>query len=329
MGAATGVPNGFFATFCSWLNAQMATYIGDNTARLANVLEPAFVTCATLYVMAWGYLHLTGQVQEPVLVGLRRIALLALVFGVGLHLWLYNTVIVDTFYNAPAQLAGAVVGASDPVTTIDVIWEQGGSVAGQLSGKASILSGDFGLRIAAFIVWALVGLVCVYTMFLIALANVALAVLLALGPLFIALSLFDATRRLFSAWISQLATYALVTVLTVMVAALLLRIVQSYATQTAALGAAVMTVDALNMVLVAVLVFLVMRQVMPIAAGLAGGLALNSFGTLSATMRWGGRNAVPATRVALAVERSWRQPNAQPGPASTRSPLAQNENSML
>ena len=105
------------------------------------------------------------------------------------------------------------------------------------------------------------------------------------------MSLFDATRRLFSAWISQLATYALVTVLTVMVAALLLRIVQSYATQTAALGAAVMTVDALNMVLVAVLVFLVMRQVMPIAAGLAGGLALNSFGTLSATMRWGGRRA--------------------------------------
>ena len=52
---------GFFGTFATWLNGQLATYIGDNTARLASVLEPAIVTLATIYVMAWGYLHLTGK----------------------------------------------------------------------------------------------------------------------------------------------------------------------------------------------------------------------------------------------------------------------------
>jgi type IV secretion system protein VirB6 len=82
------------------------------------------------------------------------------------------------------------------------------------------------------------GLLCVYAMFLIALSSIALAVLLALGPLFIAMLLFDATKRLFAAWIAQLVNYALITVLTVMVGALLLQIVQSYATQTAALGSA-------------------------------------------------------------------------------------------
>ena len=51
-----------------------------------------------------------------------------------------------------------------------------------------------------------------------------------------------------------------------MVAALLLQIVQSYAAQTAARGTAIVTVDALNMMLIAVLVFLILRQVMPIAA---------------------------------------------------------------
>ena len=56
-------------------------------------------------------------------------------------------------------------------------------------------------------------------------------------------------------------------------AALLLQIVESYAAQTAARGAAIVTVDALNMVLVAMVVFLLMRQVMPIAAALAGGLS--------------------------------------------------------
>jgi type IV secretion system protein VirB6 len=275
----------FFSTFWAWLNGQLATYIGDNTARLAGVLEPAVVTLATIYVMAWGYLHLTGKIDEPLIAGLKRIAILAVIFGVGLRLWLYNTVIVDTFYRAPAQLAAAVIGSSDPVATIDVIWARGGSVAGILWSKAVASTiPNFGYFIASLIIWILIAALCVYAMFLIALSSIALAVLLALGPLFIAALFFDGTRRFFSAWIAQLANYGLITILTVMIASLLLRIVQSYATQTAARGTGLMTMDTLDMMLVAVLVFLVLRQVMPIAAGLAGGLALNTFGVLSRTV---------------------------------------------
>jgi len=138
--------------------------------------------------------------------------------------------------------------------------------------------------VAGTIVWILIAVLCVYAMFLIALSSIALAVLLALGPLFIASLFFDGTRRFFSAWMAQLANYGLITILTVMISSLLLRIVESYATQTAARGTALMTMDALDMMLVAVLVFLVLRQVMPIAAGLAGGLALNTFGVLSRTV---------------------------------------------
>jgi type IV secretion system protein VirB6 len=230
--------------------------------------------------MAWGYLHLTGKIEEPVLTGLKRILVLAAILGVGLHLWLYNTLIVDTFYHAPAQLAAAMVGSADPVSTIDTIWESGGTVASSLWSRSPLING-FGFVLAGAVVWCLVGILCVYAMFLIALSSIALAILLALGPLFIASLFFDATKRYFTAWISQLANYALITVLTVMVGTLLLKIVQSYATQTAARGSAIMTVDALNMVLVAMLVFLVLRQVMPIASSLAGGTSLNSFGVAS------------------------------------------------
>ena len=202
----------------------------------------------------------------------------ALILGVGLRLWLYNTLIVDTFYNAPTQLAAAVVGSADPVGTIDTIWERGGAVAGNLWSKGGVLTGDLGFYLAGALVWCLMGVLCVYAMFLMALSSIALAVLLALGPLFIASLFFDVTKRFFTAWMAQLTNYALITVLTVMVAALLLQVVQSYATQTAARGTAILTVDALHMVLIAVLVFLVLRQVMPIASALAGGVALNSFG---------------------------------------------------
>src|SRR5258708_35620423 len=145
--------------------------------------------------------------HDPFEAGRQGIGLMVMILGVGLRLWLYNTVIVDTFYIAPAQLAAAVVGASDPVGTIDAIWDSGGTVAGSLWDKGAdvgIWSG-FGFYLAGAVVWCLIGALCVYAMFLIALSSIALAVLLAPGPLFIALLLFDPTRRFLPAGQPQLA----------------------------------------------------------------------------------------------------------------------------
>ena len=283
---------GFFQTFWTWLNGELAGYIGSSTARVAAALEPAAIALGTVYVMVWGYLMLTGRIEEPFAAGLKRIVTLAVVLGVGLHLWLYNTLLVDTFYRAPTELAAYVVGAPDPVRILDAVWSQGGEVASRLYDKSDVYWPDsVGFCIAAVMVWLLVGLLCLYTMFLLALSSVALSVLLALGPLFIVLLLFDATRRLFEAWIAQLANYALITILTVMVAALMLHLVASYARQTAALGAGIHAVDALDLLLVTVLVFLFMRQVMPVAAGLAGGVALGTFGLIGNTLGRGARTA--------------------------------------
>src|SRR5439155_200887 len=171
---------------------------------------------------------------------------LAGVLGGALHLWLYNSLIVDTFYRAPTQLAAALVGTPDPVSTVDSIWDRGGAVAGYLWSGHGFSSGVIGYYLAGAIVWTLIGLLCVYTMFLIALSSITLAVLLALGPLFMTLLLFEGTRRFFEAWLAQLANYALITILTVLTAALLLQVVESFAAQTAARGNAITTVDALH-----------------------------------------------------------------------------------
>jgi type IV secretion system protein VirB6 len=272
---------GFFGHFSAWLDLQLATYIGDNTARVSIALEPAIVTLGTLYVMSWGYLQLTGKIEEPFITGLRRIVLLAVVLGVSLQLWLYNAVMVDTFYNAPAELAAALAGATSPVTTLDAVWQAGGTVAGVFQVRSAWSAVGWGSYIAGTIVWIIMGLVCCYAMFLLALSKIALAVLLAMGPLFICLRLFDGSRRFFDAWLMQLANYGFITVLTVLVGTLLLQLLQSYATQTAALGSSVLTVDALDMLLAAVIVLLILRQIMPIAASLAGGGSLSTMGTMS------------------------------------------------
>lgn len=308
---------GFFASFWSWLSAQLAGYVGANTALLANALEPTVVTLATLYVMIWGYLQMTARIDEPFVTGVRRIVLLAVILGVALRLWLYNSVIVDTFFTAPSELAAAIVGASNPISSVDAIWQQGGAVAQQLWNKGGVLSGDFGYYLAGAMVWLLIGTLCVYTMFLLALSSIACSLLLAIGPLFVVMLLFDATRRYFEAWIAQLANYALITLLTVLVAALLLQAVSAYASQTAAVGNALLSVDALDMMLMSALVLLVMRQIMPIAAGLAGGIALSSFGLVSRGVAWGARRSLSAAVGTALLAESALQRTAIAAPATS------------
>lgn len=277
----------FFGQFFVWLDAKLQVYIGSNTAQVAGAIEPAAVTLGTLYVMAWAWMSLQGLIQEPLLHGAKRIFVLALVFGVGIQLWAFNTVITDTFFNAPDKLAAVIVGAPNTVSVIDQVWTDGNLVAEELLKKGSVLSGDFAYYLAGFVVYLLIGLTVVYTAFLLALSKVAIAVILTLGPIFIVLLLFDATKRFFESWIAQLANYALVTVLSLLVAAFMLSIVKAYAADAAAHGSGITIAESVRLCVASVLVFLVMRQVMPIAAGLASGIALSSFGAVSGLVSWG------------------------------------------
>jgi type IV secretion system protein VirB6 len=275
---------GFFAEFNTWLTAVLDDYIHQYTVQMAALLEPALVTLGTLYVLVWGFLHIAGRIEEPVLEGLKRIAILGVVFGVGLDLWLYDSVIVETFYRAPAALAGSLVGANDFVTIVDTILFRGDDVATALLAKAGILHGNFSFYLAALAVYVVIGITALYTMFLLTLSRIALSVLLAIGPLIIPLFLFQSTRRFVEAWFAQLATYAFVAVLSGLVAALMMHLIEQAAAQAQAAGGGIQIAQALRVCLAAGFTFLVMRQVLPMASGLASGVALSTFGIVSTAL---------------------------------------------
>lgn len=278
---------GFFAEFNVWLNGLLVTYIGTNTARVAAALEPTIVTLAVVYLMIWGYLQLMGRIDEPLVTGLKRILMLAIILGVALHLWLYNELIVDTFFNAPSALAARVIGASNSVNIIDQIIFSGDDAAALLLQKGGLWGGDLAYYIAGFAVYLIVGLTAIYTIFLLTLSRIALSILLALGPLFVALLFFDTTKRFFESWVAQLANYAFITILTVLVAALMMTLIATAAQQAASAGGGIQIAQAVRVCMAAGLTFLVMRQVMPMAAGLASGLALSTFGAVSVALAWG------------------------------------------
>src|SRR5688500_10075056 len=134
-----------FSNLLKDLDSQLLLYVGEKTALVARAITPAATTCAAIYVMGWGYLQMTGRIQEPILEGFNIIVVLALIFGIGLSPWLYNTLIVNTFFIAPGQLAGAVAGSSqDLPSALNSIWAKGGSVAVVLWKKGGVFNGDIG-----------------------------------------------------------------------------------------------------------------------------------------------------------------------------------------
>src|SRR5260370_33100214 len=129
-----------------------------NNAIVAAEVESAIVRLDTVYVMIWRYLHLVGKIEEPMMTGVKRIAMLAIILGGALHLWLYNELIVDTFFNAPGQLVANVIGAYDSVTIIDQIIFAGDDAATLLIQKGGFLNGNFSYYVAGFAVYLIVGL---------------------------------------------------------------------------------------------------------------------------------------------------------------------------
>jgi type IV secretion system protein VirB6 len=274
---------GFFASFFGWLTTQLAAYVGTKVATIAAALSPAVVTLATIYVMFWGYLSLTGRIQEPLLEAARRIFVMAAILTFTLTLAAQLPAVTDVFVNGPRALAAAIIGAP-PVAIIDQIWIQGSTVGDNLLAAGSFFSADLIYYVAGVIVYLIIGLCAVYAAFLMALAQIATAVILALGPLFITMLFFDTTKRFFEAWIAQLANYALVGILTALVVSLLLQFVRAYSTSALASGPAVTVAEGFRLCVAAVLVLLIMRQVLPMAAGLASGIALASHNLISRTL---------------------------------------------
>jgi len=285
---------GFFGEFNAWLSGILSTYIGQNLALIAGILEPAIVTLGVFYVIVWGYLHLTGRIEEPFIEGAKRLLTLGVILGLSLRLWLYNDVLVDTFFDAPTQLAASIIAARDPsapafqpVAVVDEIFFDGDDAASLLMEKGEIFGEDIVFYFAAFAVYVIVGLTAVYTMFLLAMSRIALAVLLAMGPIFLALLFFESSKRFFEAWLAQLSNYAFLAILTILVAALMLEVISTAAEAAVAAGGGIGIANALQVCAAAALTFLIMRQVPSMAQGIASGIALSSFGAVGNLLRRG------------------------------------------
>lgn len=287
----------------SFVDGQFKTplenFISTGTSNIANWVSGPLTAALTLYVVLYGYLVLRGSVQEPILEFAFRAMKLAIIVMLVRNASDYQTYVTNIFFDTlPKEISQALNSGTAPsASTFDSLLDKGQKCAYEIWSRASwpvdIVTGVGGMLVigASFLVAAIGYIVSLY-------ARLALAIILAIGPIFIALAMFQSTRRFTESWIGQLANFVILQVLVVAIGSLLITCIDTTFTAIEGYSDVLMRPIALCAICIAALY--VFYQLPGIASVLAGGGASLTYGYGAArdahesTLAWAASHTVRA-----------------------------------
>ena len=214
-----------FTVDCNVQGLSQSAY--GTLAQPGSAINAGLFGLLTLYVAFIGYRLLLGR--TPLRVGEMTIS--ALKIGVVVVLatnWtLYQTLIYDTLFKGPEQLAGALMGVMQPEGSVfrgnpfdglQIAFDQLLLSASSFSGKAGPQSATFqgGPGFAAFGLHGSAYLMMLTTLGLVLASKIVLALILGLAPLFAVFLLFEPTRGLFEGWLKAAIGFALAPLLAIL-----------------------------------------------------------------------------------------------------------------
>jgi type IV secretion system protein VirB6 len=278
----------FYSNIISEIDTALLTYISDTATAVATSFGPVASQALVIIFIIYGIMIMRGAVEEPLTDFLMKAIKIGFVFGLSLGVARYNSVVASFIWNAPTALAnivtagggGAPAGGSFLDSMMETIYKLG-NIYWVYDGWGV----DLSAKLIAVLIWVAGMILTAYAAFLLILAKVGLAVMLGIGPLFILLTLFEATKKFFDAWLGQCFNYLFLMVLTAATSSIILSLITNYVLDglefAKASGQAPLMAIFPAIALCAVGV-LVLMQIAPIASALGGGASLSTLGAAGA-----------------------------------------------
>ncbi len=318
---AGGVAGALRAVDC--LAAQTTEKAFSTLLGPDGALGQALTLLLTLYVALMAVRMLTGRT------GVGLSSLTPRMMGLGLVLcfatsWAaYHQVVWNLLVGAPDHLASLLAGTrgSAPSLFADRL-DQLFQLVLDAARQSAVAGGEKPTMLAgmrpADLLWIASLLLLFGTVGVLVASKIALAALLALGPVFIVLALFRATSGLFEGWLRASILFALVPLLTVLVGTGALALIAPMLSDLSMAGGTPTPELAVSVLLGAGVFSLLMLLVLRVAATLTGGWRLNLHGRLDAPRGRGGsahtsvttHTAIPTLTPAAARASATAQSNA-------------------
>lgn len=212
--ASAGVAPALRAVDC--VAGEMTAAAFSRLFGAEGAMAPVLTIVLTLYIAFFAISLLTGRSSLSVSALTPRMLTLGLVLTFATSWAAYSQVVWNLTVGAPDWIAGVVIGGSGPATQlfadrIDIVFAAIGQIAeaGAAAGDQGATAGSGGMFQPADIMWLGALLLLLGTVGVLLTARIALAILLALGPVFVVLGLFEGTRGLTAGWLRGVALTAL------------------------------------------------------------------------------------------------------------------------
>lgn len=313
---AQGVGNGIAAALQAVdcvANETIASAFGRLFAP-GGALVTVLTILLTLFVAWFGINLLLGRANLSV----RSLTPRMMTIGVVLTLvtsWVaYSTLVWNLAVGGPDQIAGIITGSQGSATQvfaqkIDVVFQALQQASPQVEGK------EVGAFSPEGMMWLGAMLLLLGTVGVLVTARIALAVLVAIGPIFVVMALFESSRGLFTGWLKGLVMMALVPLFAVLGGSIMLELAVPVLAALAATPGQIDPQAAMAFFVVGAVHMALMVLVLKVAGTMVSGWRV--FGLVpDKADRDGGASAVPSTIVASA---------GTPSVAAASTPSAQSD----
>lgn len=252
-----------------FIDARLSVFLDDRLSSVIAQVDGPLRLALVLYVVLYGIAILRGAIAEPVRDFAVRSIKLALLYALATTPAYSTFVTQPLFTDLPNALTAAISGDGAPIrlgAAFDEFLSYAAHLGDQIAADGSPFDpAPYVVAAAVFVIGALAAAVGFGVVLV---AKLALALLVTLGPIFIACALFDATRRFFFGWLSQAVNYLVLFALIIVIFQLVLSLVQD---QWGSIQGSDPMVGGLLFIALCLLGAIFFLQTPAIAAGIAGG----------------------------------------------------------
>lgn len=295
------------------VDAIILTFVQGSFGSLTGTIVTLWRLMFIVFIAVYGYkVIISGRFSgsDLILHSVKIIVLLVLATEWDtFFIFVYNMVT-----DLPADIAGTIMSGAansfgDPAATdaasantaLTDFYDRSIEVSDKIMEGAGW--SDFGLYFYAGAIWiGAIGFTGYATM-LIVLSKVAVAILLAVGPIFILLLIFNNTKNLFEGWLRTLLNYAVIPIFVYVLLALLLTLAEAplkFMEDNSGPNEELMTPVA-PFLLMSFVGTVLLAQIMNMAASVTGGISLSTMGSFERSLNLTRKTAGKIGRSSMSV----------------------------